>query len=147
MGLPDARKFPFIEPPPPESLENSILVLKEQGALDHKERLTAMGKTLSNIPVDVCIGKILINGSLFHQVDSVLTLAAALSVQSPFTNQVYFLIFTSCCVTYDISVIFEFISNRDSKPLSDKSYLHPLPLYSKSLFLLLGTSSFAITKF
>jgi len=89
MGLPDARKFPFIEPPPPESLENSILVLKEQGALDHKERLTAMGKTLSNIPVDVCIGKILINGSLFHQVDSVLTLAAALSVQSPFTNQAY----------------------------------------------------------
>ena len=95
MGLPDARKFPFIEPPPPESLENSILVLKEQGALDHKERLTPMGKTLSNIPVDVCIGKILINGSLFHQVDSVLTLAAALSVQSTFTNQVYILIFAA----------------------------------------------------
>ena len=89
MGLPNARKFPFIEPPPPESLENSILVLKEQGALDNSERLTAMGKTLANLPVDVSIGKILINGSLFHQVDSVLTLAAALSVQSPFTNKAY----------------------------------------------------------
>jgi len=30
MGLPDARKFPFIEPPPSESIENSILSLKEQ---------------------------------------------------------------------------------------------------------------------
>lgn len=29
MGLPDARKFPFIEPPPPERIENSIISLKE----------------------------------------------------------------------------------------------------------------------
>ena len=89
MGLPDARKFPFIESPPPESLENSIMVLKEQGALTADERLTTMGKMLSNLPVDVSIGKILINGSLFHQVDSILTLAAALSVQSPFTNKAF----------------------------------------------------------
>ena len=89
MGLPNARKFPFIEPPPPESLENSIMVLKEQGALTSDERLTTMGKMLSNLPVDVSIGKILINGSLFNQVDSILTLAAALSVQSPLTNNAF----------------------------------------------------------
>ena len=89
MGLPNARKFPFIEPPPPESLENSIMVLKEQGALTTDERLTTMGKMLSNLPVDVSIGKILINGSLFNQVDSILTLAAALSVQSPLTNNAF----------------------------------------------------------
>lgn len=29
MGLPDPRKFPFIEPPPAESIENAILSLKE----------------------------------------------------------------------------------------------------------------------
>lgn len=34
MGLPDARKFPFIEPPPPESIENSVLSLKEQVCLN-----------------------------------------------------------------------------------------------------------------
>jgi HrpA-like RNA helicase len=89
MGLPNARKFPFIEPPPPESLENSILVLKEQGAMTPDERLTPMGRLLANLPVDVSIGKILIMGSLFNQVESVLTLAAALSVQSPFTNKAY----------------------------------------------------------
>ena len=89
MGLPDARKFPFIEPPTAESLENSITSLKEQEAMADDESLTVVGKVLSNLPVDVCIGKMLIMGTLFHQVESVLTLAAALSVQSPFTNKAY----------------------------------------------------------
>lgn len=30
MGLPDARKFPFVEAPPAESIEQSITTLKEQ---------------------------------------------------------------------------------------------------------------------
>ena len=30
MGLPDARKFPFIEPPPMENIENSIRTLQQQ---------------------------------------------------------------------------------------------------------------------
>lgn len=89
MGLPDVRKFPFIEPPPPESLEHSILVLKAQDALAEDESLTVTGKMLSRLPVDVTIGKMLIMGTLFHQVDAVLSLAAALSVQSPFTNNAY----------------------------------------------------------
>ena len=89
MGLPDARKFPFIEPPAAESLENSITSLKEQGAMAEDESLTVTGKMLSNLPVDVCIGKMLIMGSLFHQIESILTLAAAMSVQSPFTNKAY----------------------------------------------------------
>ena len=89
MGLPDARKFPFVEAPSPESLENSILTLKEVGAMNEDESLTIIGEALANLPVDVNIGKMLIMGTLFHQVDSVLSLAAALSVQSPFTNNAY----------------------------------------------------------
>ena len=89
MGLPDVRKFPFIEPPPSESLEEAILVLKAQNALNDNESLTVTGQTLANLPVDVSIGKMLIMGSLFHQVDAVLSLASALSVQSPFTNNAF----------------------------------------------------------
>ena len=37
MGLPDVRKFPFIEPPPIESLEESVMVLKAQDALNPDE--------------------------------------------------------------------------------------------------------------
>ena len=50
MGLPDVRKFPFLEAPPPESIENSVLVLKEQDALADDESLTLIGKMLSNLP-------------------------------------------------------------------------------------------------
>lgn len=53
------------------------------------EKLTSVGKTLARLPVDLCIGKMLIMGSIFHQVDPVLSLAAALSVQNPFTNRAY----------------------------------------------------------
>ncbi|XP_044019981.1 probable ATP-dependent RNA helicase DHX34, partial [Aphidius gifuensis] len=87
MGLPDARKFPFIEPPPSQSIENSILSLKEHEALTDNEKLTCIGKTLSKLPVDITIGKMLIMGSIFHQVEPVLSLAAALSIQNPFTNR------------------------------------------------------------
>ncbi|PSN45175.1 putative ATP-dependent RNA helicase DHX34 [Blattella germanica] len=89
MGLPDARKFPFLEPPPPESIENSIASLKQQGALTECEKLTTVGKMLSHLPVDISLGKMLIMGSLFHQVEPALSLAAALSVQSPFTARSY----------------------------------------------------------
>ncbi|XP_060821777.1 probable ATP-dependent RNA helicase DHX34 [Bombus pascuorum] len=89
MGLPDARKFPFIEPPSPENIENSILSLKEHGALTDNEKITCIGKTLARLPVDITIGKMLIMGSIFHQVEPVLSLAAALSIQTPFTNRAY----------------------------------------------------------
>ncbi|KAJ9600220.1 hypothetical protein L9F63_009480, partial [Diploptera punctata] len=89
MGLPDARKFPFIEPPPAESIENSILSLKQQGALTENEKITTIGRMLSHLPVDISLGKMLIMGSLFHQVEPVLSMAAALSVQNPFTNKSY----------------------------------------------------------
>ncbi|XP_029667898.1 probable ATP-dependent RNA helicase DHX34 isoform X2 [Formica exsecta] len=89
MGLPDARKFPFIEPPPADSIENAILSLKDHGALTDNEKITCIGKTLARLPVDITIGKMLIMGSIFHQVEPVLSLAAALSIQTPFTNRAY----------------------------------------------------------
>ncbi|XP_050459020.1 probable ATP-dependent RNA helicase DHX34 [Cataglyphis hispanica] len=89
MGLPDARKFPFIEPPPADSIENAILSLKDHGALTDNEKITCVGKTLARLPVDITIGKMLIMGSIFHQVEPVLSLAAALSIQTPFTNRAY----------------------------------------------------------
>ncbi|XP_054287250.1 probable ATP-dependent RNA helicase DHX34 [Macrosteles quadrilineatus] len=89
MGLPDARKFPFIEPPPTDTIETAILSLKQHGALTSEEKLTTVGQLLSALPVDIPLGKMLIMGSLFHQVEPVLSLAAVLSVQTPFTHRAY----------------------------------------------------------
>ncbi|XP_029475820.1 probable ATP-dependent RNA helicase DHX34 [Rhinatrema bivittatum] len=87
MGLGDPRTFPFIEQPPASSLETAILYLRDQGALDDAEHLTPIGNLLAKLPVDVVIGKMLILGSLFSVVEPVLTIAAALSVQSPFLRR------------------------------------------------------------
>ena len=66
MGLPDARKFPFLEPPDYTSIDNSVIFLREQGALNQDESLTSIGEMLSRLPVDVVLGKMLIMGSIFH---------------------------------------------------------------------------------
>ena len=57
MGLNDARKFPFIEPPNAESLENAIVGLREVNAMNADESLTVTGQMLSKLPVDVHVGK------------------------------------------------------------------------------------------
>ena len=45
-----------------------------------------LGKMLAELPVDIQIGKMLIMASIFHIIEPVVTMAAALSVQSPFTS-------------------------------------------------------------
>lgn len=84
MGLGDPRTFPFLEPPPSASLETAVRYLREQGALDEAEELTPIGTLLAQLPVDVVVGKMLVLGALFGLAEPTLTVAAALSVQSPF---------------------------------------------------------------
>ncbi|KYO29697.1 putative ATP-dependent RNA helicase DHX34 isoform B [Alligator mississippiensis] len=84
MCLGDPRSFPFLEPPPPSSLETAMRYLREQGALDDAEDLTPIGSLLAQLPVDVVVGKMLVLGVLFGLAEPVLTAAALLSVQSPF---------------------------------------------------------------
>ncbi|XP_074535431.1 putative ATP-dependent RNA helicase DHX34 [Halichoeres trimaculatus] len=84
MCLGDPLSFVFIDPPPASSIQTAVTYLKEQGALDSRSELTSIGSLLAQLPVDVVIGKMLVLGSLFHLVEPVLTVAAALSVQSPF---------------------------------------------------------------
>ena len=66
MGLKDVRKFPFIEPPTSDSIDHSLMFLIEHTALNEKEELTPMGKMLSELPVDIQIGKMLIMATIFH---------------------------------------------------------------------------------
>lgn len=87
LGLPDARKFPFLEPPPAENIENTILALKQHGAVSENEKLTPIGSLLSRLPVDIPLGKMLICGSMFHQIEPVLSLAAGMSVQTPIVDK------------------------------------------------------------
>ncbi|KAK6296315.1 hypothetical protein J4Q44_G00340280 [Coregonus suidteri] len=84
MSLGDPRSFVFIDPPPAASIQTAVTYLREQGALDARGELTSIGSLLAQLPVDVVIGKMLVLGAVFNLVEPVLTVAAALSVQSPF---------------------------------------------------------------
>lgn len=51
--------------------------------------MTPLGKALSRLPVEIVLGKMLVLGSVFKQSEIVLTMASALSVQSPYTNRAH----------------------------------------------------------
>lgn len=87
LGLHDPTLFPFIELPQKSHLVNAVYFLKAQNALTKDGELTTIGNMLSKLPVDICIGKMLIMGCLFSIVEPVLVIAAALSVQSPLTRK------------------------------------------------------------
>ncbi|KAI9310937.1 P-loop containing nucleoside triphosphate hydrolase protein [Dichotomocladium elegans] len=75
-----------LDAPSPDMIQNSIQSLQEIQALSGEETLTALGTHLANLPVDVHIGKMILFGALFRCLDPVLTIAAALSVKSPFVR-------------------------------------------------------------
>ncbi|XP_018573100.1 probable ATP-dependent RNA helicase DHX34 [Anoplophora glabripennis] len=89
LGLADIANFPFIEKPAAKSLEEGLEKLKFTGALELEREclaLTPLGDALSQLPVDLSIGKMLIMSTVFGNVNSVLALASLLSVQSPLTQ-------------------------------------------------------------
>lgn len=88
LGLRDPIKFPFIEPPSKSSLDGASAFLRQQNAISETGDLTTIGRILALLPVDVVVGKMLVMGTLFDMVEPVLIVAAALSVQSPFTRRI-----------------------------------------------------------
>lgn len=74
----------IIEPPVKSNIDEALVRLKDVGALDKSFELTALGRHLAALPVDVRIGKIMLFGAIFRCVDSSLTIAACLSYKNPF---------------------------------------------------------------
>ncbi|XP_050561836.1 probable ATP-dependent RNA helicase DHX34 isoform X2 [Spodoptera frugiperda] len=92
LGVSDVRRFPFLDTPPEDAVENALLELKQHGALTSNEKLTALGKALANLPVEVCLAKTLVVGAATlppHKLDSALALAAALGIRSIYTTRAH----------------------------------------------------------
>uniref|UniRef100_A0A1I7YHG7 ATP-dependent RNA helicase DHX34 n=1 Tax=Steinernema glaseri TaxID=37863 RepID=A0A1I7YHG7_9BILA len=85
----DVEDFPFLERPDEEAFKEAITSLQCQGVLleENHNVLTPLGEILSMLPVDVAIGKMLVYSCVMNQIEVVLTVAAGLSVQYPFTAQ------------------------------------------------------------
>ncbi|KAJ2128242.1 hypothetical protein GGH17_004471, partial [Coemansia sp. RSA 788] len=69
-----------VEPPRQKAVVHAVLQLQTAGALDEDEQLTAIGRYLCYLPVDIAIGKLLVYGATLQCLDSVLTIAAACSL-------------------------------------------------------------------
>ncbi|KXS10462.1 P-loop containing nucleoside triphosphate hydrolase protein [Gonapodya prolifera JEL478] len=89
MSIPSPADFLSKAPTPPstEAINSALRVLFEVSAMDEKTgELTALGKHMANIPVDLRIAKILIIGAAFNCVESVAGIAACLSGKNPFVS-------------------------------------------------------------
>lgn len=97
MGIKDTFKFlgEAIDPPETSAIESARITLVEVGALkkpvngnesNRETDLTALGKHMSMIPADLRCAKLLVLSSILGFVDIGLTIAAILSLRSPFMS-------------------------------------------------------------
>ncbi|KAG8985528.1 hypothetical protein FRB90_004651, partial [Tulasnella sp. 427] len=68
-----------IDPPKVEAMNEAWRTLENLGAIDAEGKLTALGRYMSLLPLDLRLAKMLILGAVFRCLDPVLTAAAALS--------------------------------------------------------------------
>lgn len=83
LRLGEVEKFPFIDPPYRSAIEDGYKTLYEIGAIDDERELTELGKTLSRLPVDPRVGRIILAANDENALREVLPIAAALAVQDP----------------------------------------------------------------
>ena len=87
MGITDVPTFLASALTPPDSLavDGALELLRRVGALDGEE-LTALGRHMAMIPADLRCSKLLVYGSTFSCLEPCLTIAAALTIRSPFVS-------------------------------------------------------------
>ncbi|KAK2774181.1 hypothetical protein FQN52_004411 [Onygenales sp. PD_12] len=74
-----------LTPPENVAVEGALELLHRIGALDN-DQLTALGRYLAMIPTDLRCAKLMIYGAIFGCMESCLTIAAILTVKSPFIS-------------------------------------------------------------
>src|SRR5678810_1359690 len=60
LGLGRIEDFPFLEPPDPRAVADGWQQLAELGAVDEHRKLSATGKLMARMPVDVKLARMLV---------------------------------------------------------------------------------------
>ncbi|MFF5793750.1 ATP-dependent RNA helicase HrpA [Paeniglutamicibacter sp. NPDC012692] len=81
----DVADFPFVQPPDSKSIADGVSLLRELGALNTgtDATVTEVGKHLAQLPVDVRLGRMIVESGQRGCAKEVMVLAAALSIQDP----------------------------------------------------------------
>ncbi|KAI0006861.1 P-loop containing nucleoside triphosphate hydrolase protein [Xylariaceae sp. FL0662B] len=74
-----------LDAPSAKNIRRAIDALVDVRALTNAEDLTPLGYQLARLPLDVFLGKLILQGAIFKCLDMAITVAAILSSKSPFT--------------------------------------------------------------
>ncbi|CAE6501779.1 unnamed protein product [Rhizoctonia solani] len=73
-----------LDPPSSTNIQRAVNALIEVKALTTTEQITSLGRLLSKLPMDVHLGKFLLQSVVLGCLDSALTICATLNAKSPF---------------------------------------------------------------
>ena len=82
-GPKDVEKFPFVQPPDSRAITDGVTLLRELGAVNPQGGITAVGRQLSQLPVDPRLGRMIVEAAKRGVAAEVMVLAAALTIQDP----------------------------------------------------------------
>ncbi|MFT4177922.1 MAG: ATP-dependent RNA helicase HrpA, partial [Thermomonas sp.] len=83
LGLGEIEKFPFLEPPDSRAIADGWQQLSELGAVDAQRKLTAIGRTMAKLPVDVKLARMLVAAQAHGVLREVLVIASFLGIADP----------------------------------------------------------------
>src|SRR3990167_9014344 len=81
LRLGAVEDFAFIEAPQKRAIVDGYQLLSELGAVDEANELTPSGQTLSRLPLDPRVGRMILEAQQRGALDEVMVIASALSVQ------------------------------------------------------------------
>eukprot|EP01053_Blabericola_migrator_P013452 Blabericola_migrator_1__13451@NODE_969_length_5870_cov_76_745476_g671_i0_p1_GENE_NODE_969_length_5870_cov_76_745476_g671_i0NODE_969_length_5870_cov_76_745476_g671_i0_p1_ORF_typecomplete_len1023_score164_89HA2/PF04408_23/3e29Flavi_DEAD/PF07652_14/0_22Flavi_DEAD/PF07652_14/2_7e21OB_NTP_bind/PF07717_16/5_1e03OB_NTP_bind/PF07717_16/1_7e21DEAD/PF00270_29/1_4e12DEAD/PF00270_29/1e03Helicase_C/PF00271_31/3_5e09AAA_22/PF13401_6/5_5e09AAA_19/PF13245_6/6_6e09AAA_25/PF13481_6/0_0016T2SSE/PF00437_20/0_0022DU len=84
LKVADLLAFPFMDPPPRETILSAMLQLWLLGALDEEGELTSTGMKMAHLPVDSSLARMILLSAKLQCVSELLTIVAMLSVPSIF---------------------------------------------------------------
>ncbi len=83
LKLGDVADFPFVEAPSERAIGDGYRRLAEIGAIDADRKLAAIGRTIARLPIDVALGRMLVEAEQRGALRELLVLASFLSIQDP----------------------------------------------------------------
>ncbi len=83
LGLGSIDDFPFLEAPDERAVADGWQQLVELGAIDEERRLTAIGKQMARLPVDVKLARMLVAAQKSGCLREMLVIASFLGIQDP----------------------------------------------------------------
>ena len=83
LNLGDITQFPFIDAPDRRLINDGFKLLYELGAIDQNNNITALGRKLAKLPVDVRLGRMILAAAEKKCLQEVLIIASALAIPDP----------------------------------------------------------------